>query len=403
VRSLFVVPAYPWPTTTGSRLRVRHLLAAARSLGEVELFAWVDPARHTPDPPPGDGPDRLHVSRRAGGPSSVPARLAGLAGPQPVEVRRSDHAEARRELTAFLRPPYDASVVVGARAAAVFSDLLARPRVVDFMDLEDAKLASRRVADPGTPGPRAALGAALDRRRARAWTRLQHELVEAADGVTVCSELDRERLGHPGAVVVPNGYPPPAAPAGERHRPGAGPPTMTFVGSFTYPPNVDAARYLAGEVAGELRRVLPGAQVRLVGRAGEGVASLHDPPAVVVVGAVERIEDELARADVVVVPVRHGGGTRVKVVEGFAHRVPVVATTFGAEGIDAVDGEHLLLADSPPAMADACARLVEDGALREAMVARAQRLFLERYQWPVVARGFTELLGALDHPDDGAR
>ena len=79
-----------------------------------------------------------------------------------------------------------------------------------------------------------------------------------------------------------------------------------------------------------------------------------------VVGQVPDIDTELARADVVLVPIRFGSGTRLKILEAFAHRIPVVSTSLGAEGLDAVDEHHLLIADTPNAIAAACARLLED-------------------------------------------
>ena len=95
-----------------------------------------------------------------------------------------------------------------------------------------------------------------------------------------------------------------------------------------------------------------------------GLAELHDPPRVTLTGRVPDIATELAAADVVVAPVRYGSGTRVKILEAFAHRIPVASTTFGAEGLDTADGVHLLLADGAEALAAACARLLEDIDLR---------------------------------------
>ena len=69
---------------------------------------------------------------------------------------------------------------------------------------------------------------------------------------------------------------------------------------------------------------------------------------------------ELGGADMAVIPIRFGSGTRIKIIEAFAHRVPVVSTTIGAEGLDALDGVHLLLADEPEAFADACHRLATE-------------------------------------------
>ena len=161
---------------------------------------------------------------------------------------------------------------------------------------------------------------------------------------------------------------------------------MPAWGSTTlrYPPNAEGARFLVDQVVPLLRRDIPDVAVRLVGTSAPGIDRLDDPPRVTVVGQVPEIEDELARADLVVVPLRFGSGTRLKVLEAFAHRVPVVSTTLGAEGLGAEDGVHLLLADRPADLASACARLLTDTEARASLTDAAHRLFLERYTDGVV-------------------
>ena len=86
----------------------------------------------------------------------------------------------------------------------------------------------------------------------------------------------------------------------------------------------------------------------------------------------------------VVVPLRYGSGTRLKILEAFAHGIPVVSTPLGAEGLDVVDGVHLLLAESAPGSAAACSRLLDETKLRREIVANARAHFLERFQSSVI-------------------
>ncbi len=116
------------------------------------------------------------------------------------------------------------------------------------------------------------------------------------------------------------------------------------------------------------------------------------PRDVVVVGQVPEMEPELARADVAVVPVRYGSGTRLKILESFAHRVPVVSTTVGAEGLDVEDGVHLLVADGADAFAAACERLVADADLRRRLIEAAEQRFVERYESRVACRQIVQLV-----------
>ena len=104
------------------------------------------------------------------------------------------------------------------------------------------------------------------------------------------------------------------------------------------------------------------------------------------------MSSELARASVAVVPIRYGGGTRVKILESFAHRVPVVSTTLGAEGLDVQDDVHLLLADDPDEFAAATVRLIGDPALRTRIADKAEKLYLDRYDGRAADEGIRRLL-----------
>jgi len=239
---------------------------------------------------------------------------------------------------------------------------------------------------------RRAVATLVSEEEVRRWQRLHRQAGAVASAIVVCSRLDAERAtasGVPGVAVIPNGYPDIGHPVG-RTAVGS-PPIVLFQGLLSYPPNVEAARLLADEVGPALRAAVPDARIRLVGAHNPDLAALHDPPRVTVVGRVPSIAAELALADLVVVPIRYGSGTRLKILEAFAHRVPVVSTTLGAEGLGAEDGVHLLLGDSVPALADACARLLTQPTLREELVDNAHRLFVERFRTDVVEERVSSL------------
>ena len=110
----------------------------------------------------------------------------------------------------------------------------------------------------------------------------------------------------------------------------------------------------------EIRDRVPTTELRLVGRPGPDTSDLARAPGVVATGTVDDLAAELTRADVAVVPVRFGSGTRIKILEAFAHRIPVVSTTIGAEGLDVTNGRELLIADDParsPTRASSCSRI----------------------------------------------
>jgi glycosyltransferase involved in cell wall biosynthesis len=148
---------------------------------------------------------------------------------------------------------------------------------------------------------------------------------------------------------------------------------------------------------------IPDAQFRVVGRTGPQVQSLSSREGVHVVGFVERIEDELAKADAVVVPLRIGSGSRLKILEAWAHGIPVVSTTVGAEGLPASHNENLLLADSASALAKACIRILTEEGLRTRL-AQAGRRTVESSFLPedIKTRFVATVRAELDHPVSAA-
>ena len=208
--------------------------------------------------------------------------------------------------------------------------------------------------------------------------------------MVIASDLDAARSGLSNVTVIPNTYPRPAAAGREPGRRRAASPALP--GSLEYPPNIDAAQWLATAIAPLVRAAVPATEVRLVGRPGVNVTQLHQAGVLTVVGEVPTMDDELARATVAVVPVRFGSGTRVKILESFAHRVPVVSTTLGAEGLDVEDGVHLLLADEPEEFAAATVRLLGDPALRVRLTEAAEELYLDRYDGRLADQGVRRLV-----------
>lgn len=200
----------------------------------------------------------------------------------------------------------------------------------------------------------------------------------------VCKAEDR-RFFIPGArhriFVVPNGVRafPPCDPAAEL------PGEMLFVGSLEYPPNIDAVTYFVQEILPRVQKRHPAARLTIVGvRPREAALRLHNGADVVVVGSVPDLEPYYRNAALVVVPMRLGGGTRIKVLEALAHGKPLVTTSIGAEGLSLKGGEALEIADGPEAFAAACVRLLGDADARRRLAENGRRQVLERYEWDAV-------------------
>jgi glycosyltransferase involved in cell wall biosynthesis len=168
-----------------------------------------------------------------------------------------------------------------------------------------------------------------------------------------------------------------------------------------YFPNDDAAQFLVRDVLPLLRNHLGERfEVRLVGDAPPWIENCAREPNVTVTGYVDDLSTELTRADVSIVPLRHGSGTRLKILEAFSSGIPVVSTSIGASGIDARDGQHLLIADDAATFAGACARLVHDDALRTSLTDAAYDLVAQRYDWTVIGE---EIASVVEETIDGSR
>lgn len=178
---------------------------------------------------------------------------------------------------------------------------------------------------------------------------------------------------HPrcGTAIIPNtvALPP------QTSRPRRPERRILFVGNLSYLPNVDGILGFARDVLPRLRATFGDAvALRVAGSAPvPEIAALASMPGVELMPDPPAMGPHYAWADLAVVPLSAGGGTRIKLLEAFAHDVPVVATTVGAEGIDVLHGVHLLLADSPAAFAEACAHLLSDAALAARLAANARR------------------------------
>jgi glycosyltransferase involved in cell wall biosynthesis len=387
MRTLVIAGDYPWPEDRGPRMRLAMVLRGLRRCGPVELCSVISQFR-TDFGPPDQALGLADVARVGfdNRPATGVGRWKTLARPSmPLALPWQDGPAVQRALARFMSGRYDLVWIFGARPWVLSGEQVFAPTILDLDDLEDQKITARL----SVPGPLALSWSERLRRSGssivaheeiRRWRRLHRLAARRASAIVVCSSLDARRVGLGGTVrvaVVPNGYRLAGRPVGRPHV--GTPPTVLFQGLLSYPPNIDAARVLVDEVGPRLRALVPGAQIRLVGEHGPDLMALHDPPHVIVVGRVPDITSELARADLVAVPLRYGSGTRVKIIEAFAHRIPVVSTSLGAEGLGTADGVHLLIGDDPGGMAEASARLLLDPELRKKITSEAHDLFVESF------------------------
>ena len=219
---------------------------------------------------------------------------------------------------------------------------------------------------------------------------MERAALQTFDIVAVVSERDRARLPRSGAqiVVCPNGWEPqpPLPPSRD--------PTVAFVALMGWRPNADAAVWLAREVWPLVLARAPVARLLLVGRDPTPAVQALAAPTVEVTGAVPDVRAYLARALVATAPLRAGGGSRLKIIEALGAARPVVATRVGAEGLEDLVGQGVVVADRPRELADALVDLLLDPAAAAALGQRGYAAVSERYSWSRTLQPLYELLDA---------
>lgn len=246
----------------------------------------------------------------------------------------------------------------------------------------ESSLLERRAAKAPTPAHRWYLS--HQAKKLRAW---EQKMCPRFDLNQAVSTQDAEQLRSTAPStryeVVPNGtdveYFTPTSTAPKGHE-------MVFVGGGTWMPNRDAMSWFVDNIFPLIARQTPDVVMHVVGSnpPPDVVRASDKDPRIRVHGFVPDIRPYLARSAVYVVPIRVGGGTRLKILDAFAAGKAVVSTTIGAEGIDCVDGVHLRQADTPAAFASSVVELFSDPETRRSLEVNGRRLAEERYAWPVI-------------------
>jgi glycosyltransferase involved in cell wall biosynthesis len=395
MRILILAPYPPFPPRGGGALRVYHLIRGLADRHEVTLLSFA--------------PDGAAVAALA------PLRSLCRVATVPAPPRRS---LARRAFTTLASPLPDMAL---RNAAPAYAEALSRTLAAGRYDVVQAEsiemagyaraargLGARLVLDEFNAEyllqrraaladlrrglalrPQALAGGLYSLAQWRKLARYEAFLLGQLDRVLVVSEEDRAALARlrrgASPVVVPNGVDTAAV------RPGAvrgdyGPASLVFTGTLDYRPNVDALRWFVGEVLPLIRRRRPDARLLVVGRAaGPAVRALHDGVAVEVVGEVPDVAPYIDGSAVYVVPMRIGGGSRLKLLEALAMAAPVVSTPMGAEGVAGLrPGEQLLVGGSPAAFAAATLRLIADPALGERLGRAGRAHVVANYDWRAI-------------------
>jgi glycosyltransferase involved in cell wall biosynthesis len=169
--------------------------------------------------------------------------------------------------------------------------------------------------------------------------------------------------------------------------------TMGFLGSMDWLPNIDATFHFVQDILPHVRRVLPECRFKIIGR--DPPAKIRDlalkNPYIEVTGTVDQVQPHVHDCDVIVVPLKAGGGTRIKIYEAMAMGIPVVSSTIGAEGLAVTDGENILLANTVEEWVAALVKLAENPSIAADIASTARQHVARSYSWSVVTHCFLEL------------
>ena len=400
MRILWVKADKLLPVQNGGNIRTYHVLRYLSERHQLTFYSYYGGA---PDP----GYER-ELQRQLPGAVAVctgKRELSGIArgldylshlgAHAPYAVSRFAGARVQKQLQTWFREQrYDVAVCDFLDAAINFPGRLNIPSVL-FQHNVESEIWRRHADTAGNPVKKM-----LYRMEFRKMLRYERAAVRKFQHVIAVSENDRALMTKwvdgDRVTVVPTGV------DLAQYRPAPNPldtsaPLVTFVGAMDWEPNVDGVEYFCAEVWPAIKAEVPQARLRIVGRNPDrrvqkwASNSINNDNSIEVTGRVPSVVEHLRQSAVIIVPLRIGGGTRLKIYEAMATGKAVVSTTIGAEGLDVHHGHDIMLADDPRSFAQAVIMLLRDPELRR-RYEKAAAETAARYDWPAIGERFSEVL-----------
>jgi glycosyltransferase involved in cell wall biosynthesis len=400
MRILWVKADKLLPVQNGGNIRTYHVLRYLSERHQLTFYSYYGGA---PDP----GYER-ELQRQLPGAVAVctgKRELSGIArgldylshlgAHAPYAVSRFASARVQKQLQTWFREQrYDVAVCDFLDAAINFPGRLNIPSVL-FQHNVESEIWRRHADTAGNPVKKM-----LYRMEFRKMLRYERAAVRKFQHVIAVSENDRALMTKwvdgDRVTVVPTGV------DLAQYRPAPNPldtsaPLVTFVGAMDWEPNVDGVEYFCAEVWPAIKAEVPQARLRIVGRNPDrrvqkwASNSINNDNSIEVTGRVPSVVEHLRQSAVIIVPLRIGGGTRLKIYEAMATGKAVVSTTIGAEGLDVHHGHDIMLADDPRSFAQAVIMLLRDPELRRRYENAAAET-AARYDWPAIGERFSEVL-----------
>ena len=398
MKLLWVKCDFLHPTTKGGQIRTLETLRRLHRNHEVHYVAFHDPAQP-------EGLARaseycthaypiLHTPPSRSSPAFAAQLLGNLFSPLPLSLARYGSKEMKSTIEKLLaRENFDSLVCDFLSPAPNIPDL---GRAVLFQHNVESTI-WRRHAETASFLKRRYFQLQADR-----MFRYERDACRRAGGVIAVSRDDAaamtELFGVADVAAVPTGvdtdyFAPPAISAGPKA-------DIVFVGSMDWMPNIDGMNWFFDSILPLIHRRNPSLTVAVVGRrpSPDMLNRARQDERIQVTGTLPDIRPWLWGSRVAIVPLRIGGGTRLKIYEAMAAGVPVVSTTIGAEGLDVHPPEDIRIADLPEAFADRCLELLDDPALRRGISDAALAMVASEFSWERVAESFAGVLERFPGP-----
>ena len=392
MKTLWVNSNFMHPTTKGGQIRTLEMLRHLHRWHEIHYVAIANPAQP-------EGPARAHEYsyKSYPFPYHVPSKtspafyaelLRGLFSPTPVAVQRFHPPGMRAFLEDLIRRErFDCAVVDHLAPTSYFPDL---PHAIFFQHNVETVIWRRHVEHA------TGLRRKYFQRQADRMFEFERRVSREAGHIVAVSKRDADEMRRlfdvtrvseiPTGVNVEYFLPPEPRP-----EPVA---DLVFVGSMDWLPNVDGVLYFAREILPLIRATRPETTVAIVGRTPPpNMIQLGvEDPLIKITGTVPDIRPYLWGSAVAIVPLRIGGGTRLKIYEAMAARIPVVSTTIGAEGLTVHPPDDIRIADSPTEFANQCLNLLFAREVRERIAMAAWEMVNANFSWEHVSRCFEKVM-----------
>lgn len=384
---------FPYPLNTGARIRTFSLFSRLAKKHEIRFLAYGDENSESFRHCAGSGLIPLAVPPQVpakSGPAFYVRLLANLFSKLPYVVTSHYSEIFRKYLKAELeRRPADIVAAAWTPYAAFFSAIPGEKTLITSHNIE-ADIWRRYYATEKSFHKKWYSGI-----QAAKMGRFEESVFRQADAVTAVSEADARAIGESGSraavEVIENGvdldyFSNKDAPEVKAER-------LVFTGSMDWRPNQDAAVHFVNDIFPLLRKKRPEMEAVFVGRKPpDHIVRLGDTPGIIITGTVDDIRPYIREAAVYIVPLRVGGGSRLKILEALALEKPVVSTSVGAENLAVTHEQDILLADSPEQFATAVERLLDDRALAARLGAAGRKLVVQRYGWDRLADNLERFL-----------